>query len=182
MELIPTALPDVLRVIPTVHGDDRGFFVETFRDEWLPGLTWPQDNLSRSRYAGTLRGLHYQVPPRAQAKLVRVLQGRVIDVAVDLRAGSPTRGHHVKVELTGDRIEWLLVPAGFAHGFITMLDDTVVAYKVSDYYEASLDRGVAWDDPDLAIDWGWPAADITLSDRDRRHPRLADIPPMFGES
>ena len=179
MELLQTDIPEVVLVRPTRHGDDRGFFSETFRAEWFPNLRFVQDNHSLSATPGTLRGLHLQKPPHAQAKLVRVTRGRILDVAVDIRVGSPTYGHHVAVELSAANWEQLLVPVGFAHGFITREPDTEVHYKVSDYYSADHDAGIAWNDPDLAIDWGLEEGQILLSERDRAHRPLADIEPSF---
>ena len=168
-EIHPTALPDVLLAVPDQHHDDRGFFSETFRADWFPGRRFVQDNHSYSRTAGTIRGMHYQEPPHAQAKLVRVSRGSIRDVAVDLRTDSPTFLAHVAVELTAGGGEQLLVPEGFAHGFITLEDDTVVLYKVTDYYSPESERGIAWDDPALGIDWGAVDSPI-LSPRDDGHP------------
>jgi dTDP-4-dehydrorhamnose 3,5-epimerase len=177
---IPTDIPEVVRIQPTRHGDRRGFFSETFRSDWFPGLTFVQDNHSMSAEVGTLRGLHLQKPPRAQAKLVRVTQGAILDVAVDIRAGSPTFGHHVAVELSAENWEQLLVPVGFAHGFITREPNTEVLYKVTDVYSAKDEVGIAWDDPDLAIAWGVDADRVILSDRDREHPRLSQLAELFS--
>jgi len=169
-------------------GDARGHFMETYsaRDFAAVGVaeTFVQDNQSRSAAAGTLRGMHFQLPPRAQAKLVRVLRGAVLDVAVDIRRGSPGYGRHAAARLTAEGGEQLYVPAGFAHGFITLGPDTEVAYKVSEVYDAALDRGLAWDDPDLALPWpdlaalGLPNGPV-LSDKDGRQPRLRDLPDAF---
>lgn len=176
VHLTATAIPEVVRVIPARHGDERGFFSETFRAEWFPDLEFVQDNHSFSAVPSTLRGLHLQHPPHAQAKLVRVTRGRIRDVAVDLRRGSPTYAHHVAVELGAGNWEQLLVPIGFAHGFVTLEPDTEVLYKVTDYYSAEHEVGIRWDDPDLAIDWG--VADPVLSERDSALPRFADIGPI----
>ncbi|MEX2322691.1 MAG: dTDP-4-dehydrorhamnose 3,5-epimerase [Acidimicrobiia bacterium] len=175
----PTDIPDVVRIQPTRHGDHRGFFSETFRSEWFPVLTFVQDNHSMSAEVGTLRGLHLQKPPRAQAKLVRVTRGAILDVVVDIRAGSPTFGHHVAVELSAQNWEQILVPVGVAHGFITREPNTEVLYKVTEVYSAQDEVGIAWDDPDIGIDWEVEPAEVILSDRDRGHPRLSELPQMF---
>jgi dTDP-4-dehydrorhamnose 3,5-epimerase len=163
--------------------DARGVFVETYseRDFHAVGVTdrFVQDNQSLSTLPGTLRGLHFQLPPRAQAKLVRVLRGSILDVAVDLRRNSSTFGQHVAATLTAEGAEQLYVPAGFAHGFVTLTPDTEVAYKVSDTYAPDCDRGLAWDDPDLALPWPDLPGGPILSDKDRTHPRLRDLPPLF---
>ena len=177
------AVPDVLLVVPPRFGDDRGYFCETYHAaKWADlgvDAIFVQDNASLSRPAGTVRGLHYQLPPSAQAKLVRCVRGRVLDVAVDLRRSSPTFGRHVAAELTADGGEQMYVPIGFAHGFATLEDDCEVAYKCSAVYDPDAERGIAWDDPDLAIDWRVDPADATLSGRDRRHPPLADQADVF---
>lgn len=181
MHLTPTAIPDVVTLAPPRHGDGRGFFSETFRAEWFRGIDFVQDNHSLSVERFTLRGLHYQDPPRHQAKLIRVSRGRVRDFAVDLRAGSPTFLHSVAVELSSDDDSQMLIPSGFAHGFITLEPDTEVLYKVSDYYSPEAERGIRWDDPSLAIDWGI-AAEPILSERDRHHPPFdpATTPFRYG--
>jgi len=179
MDLIPTAIPAVVRVVAPRFGDDRGFFSETFRSEWFPGIDFVQDNHSSSAKAGTVRGLHFQAPPTAQDKLVRVSRGAILDVAVDIRVGSPTYGRHVVVPLSADNWEQLLVPKGFAHGFVTTEPDTEVLYKVSDYYSSEDDRGILWSDPDLGIDWGVAPEAATLSDHDAANPPFADLPEYF---
>jgi dTDP-4-dehydrorhamnose 3,5-epimerase len=177
--LLPTDIPDVVRVRPARHGDERGFLSETFRSEWFPDLAFVQDNHSLSAEVGTLRGLHLQRSPRAQAKLVRVAKGAILDVAVDVRSGSPTFGQHVAVELSAENWEQLLVPVGFAHGFVTREPNTEVLYKVTDTYSAEHEVGIAWDDPDLAISWGVEADQVILSERDRGHPPLTQLVPIF---
>ncbi|NAZ37831.1 dTDP-4-dehydrorhamnose 3,5-epimerase [Rubellimicrobium sp. CFH 75288] len=182
MQIEETALPGVLVLTPRRFADARGWFEETWsRDRMaeagLP-VDWAQDNHSMSRRAGTLRGLHYQAPPRAQAKLVRVLLGAILDVAVDARAGSPHFGRHVAVELSAASGRQLLIPEGFLHGFVTREPDTHVAYKCTDTYAPAQDGAVAWDDPDLAIDWG--VADPVLSDKDRAAPRWRDWQTPFA--
>jgi dTDP-4-dehydrorhamnose 3,5-epimerase len=163
--------------------DARGHFGEIFsrRDFAALGISeeMVQDNQSFSARPGTVRGLHFQVPPRAQAKLVRVLRGRILDVAVDIRHGSATYGQHVTAELSAENGLMLYVPVGFAHGFATLEPDTEVAYKVSDTYAPDCDRGLAWDDPALGIAWGIAPEAAVLSDKDRRHPRLADLGQAF---
>lgn len=163
--------------------DARGAFVETYsrRDFVAIGIAdeFVQDNQSLSVKAGTVRGLHFQLPPVPQAKLVRVLRGRILDVAVDLRAHSPSFGRHVAVELSAENGLMLYVPVGFAHGFVTREPNTEVAYKVTAFYSPECDRGVAWDDPELGIPWEVDPAEAVLSDKDRRWPRLADLAPCF---
>lgn len=184
MKITDLALPDVKLVQVKVHGDGRGFFMESYKEQdWRPILgdrSFMQDNQSLSVQIGTVRGLHYQMPPFAQAKLVQTLRGRIFDIAVDLRRNSPTFGRHVTLELAAGDGRQMFVPEGFAHGFMTLEPDSMVAYKVTSRYEPESERGVAWDDPDLAI--GWPAglrADATLSPRDRQWPRLKDLTDLF---
>ena len=184
MQVIDLALPDVKLVQLKVHGDHRGFFMEAFKEaDWRPILRdrpFIQDNQSHSAPAGTLRGLHYQMPPFAQAKLVQALRGRILDVAVDLRRNSATFGRHVTLELAAGDGRQIFVPEGFAHGFMTLEPDSMVAYKVTAPYDPTSERGIAWDDPDLAI--AWPAglkATATLSPRDRQWPRLKDATDLF---
>jgi dTDP-4-dehydrorhamnose 3,5-epimerase len=183
MELVETALPGVLVLRPDRFVDARGFFSETFRRSWMEeaGLptAWVQDNHSRSAAVGTIRGLHFQVPPRTQDKLVRVAQGSVFDVAVDLRRGSPTYGRHVAVTLSAANWEQLFVPAGFAHGYCTLEPDTEVLYKVTDYYSPEHDHGLLWSDPALGIEWPVGPAEALVSERDRGHPALAALPDYF---
>ena len=174
-----SALPDVKIVTPQRHGDHRGFFSETWSRaafaETGIDLDFVQDNHSLSAAVGTLRGLHFQSPPFAQDKLVRVTRGRILDVAVDIRASSPSFGRHVAVELSAANWKQLLVPVGFAHGFVTLEPDTEVQYKVTAPYAPENDHGLAFDDPALGIDWGLPLSALTLSDKDRKHPRLAEM-------
>ncbi|MDX2103719.1 MAG: dTDP-4-dehydrorhamnose 3,5-epimerase [Alphaproteobacteria bacterium] len=180
-----TALPDVKLISPTRHGDHRGFFVETYnRATWVAagvGDEFVQDNHSLSRPIYTVRGLHFQLAPKAQAKLVRVLRGRILDVAVDLRRSSPTFGQHVAVELSAEDSTQILVPVGFAHGFATLEPDTEVAYKVTELYSREHDRGIRWNDPAIGIVWPFDPALAQLSDKDRVAPLLADLPePPFA--
>lgn len=179
-----TALDGVKIVTPKKFGDARGFFSEVHNQrQWRDAgidLAFVQDNHSLSAPVGTLRGLHFQTAPFAQDKLVRVVRGRILDVAVDLRRSSPTFGRHVAVELSAENWRQLLVPIGFAHGFCTLEPDTEVLYKVTNFYSAANDRGVAWDDPDLAIAWPTPVGGPTLSDKDTRWPRLRDLAETFA--
>lgn len=173
-----------LYIVPKRYGDERGWFSETWneRDFGRAGVTtrFVQDNQSLSRRAGTIRGLHFQAPPFAQAKLVRVLAGAILDVVVDIRAGSPTYGRFEAVRLTAEGGEQLFVPAGFAHGFVTLEPDTIVFYKVDAYYDRASDGGVFFGDPAIGIDWGIGADDATVSDRDRALPPLAALKSPFA--
>ncbi len=179
-----TSIPEVRIVTPKKHGDARGFFSEVYKQsEWrAAGLnhTFVQDNHSYSAPAGTLRGLHFQTAPFAQDKLVRVVRGRILDVAVDIRRSSPTFGKHVAVELSADNWKQLFVPVGFAHAFVTLEPDTEVLYKVTALYSPAHDRGLAFDDPDLGIAWPAPPGGLVLSDKDRKWPRLRDLPDAFA--
>jgi dTDP-4-dehydrorhamnose 3,5-epimerase len=176
-------LPGPLLIAPRRFSDARGFFLETFSapDFWSLGIedAFVQDNQSCSVKRGTVRGLHFQLAPKAQAKLVRVLRGRILDVAVDLRRGSPFFGCHVAVELNADESNQLYIPVGFAHGFCTLEPDTEIAYKVSSLYAPELDRGLAWNDPKLGIAWPVSESEAELSAKDRRQPLLADLPHCF---
>ena len=183
MNFIRTNIPDVIIIEPTVHGDHRGYFVETFRADKLEAflgykLNFGQDNESKSS-KGVLRGLHYQLAPHAQTKLVRVISGRVLDVAVDIRKNSPTFGQHVAVELTADNKRQLLVPRGFAHGFVVLEDDTIFAYKVDNYYSPECDRGIAFNDPVLNIDWMLKTEELKLSAKDTTQPKLNETNDLF---
>ncbi len=183
MNFIRTAIPDVVIVEPTLHGDDRGYFVETFREDRLEEflgykINFCQDNESKSS-RGVLRGLHYQLAPAAQTKLVRVIQGSVLDVAVDIRKGSPTFGKHVAVELTSENKRQLLVPRGFAHAFVVLEDDTVFAYKVDNYYSPENDRGILFSDEALNINWNIPLDELNLSAKDKVQPKLAETEDIF---
>lgn len=177
------AISDVVLVQPVRHGDDRGYFCETYRkpqfDAFGIDITFVQDNESLSREVGVVRGLHFQTPPQAQAKLVRAVRGAIFDVAVDIRKGSPTYGSWVAATLTAAKGEQLLVPHGFAHGFCTLEPDTLVAYKVDAPYSPAHDAGIRWDDPELAIDWPVAAGAATLSGKDRTAPLLRDYATPF---
>ncbi len=183
MNFIRTEIADVIICEPIVHGDERGYFVETFREDKLETflgykIKFCQDNESKSS-RGVLRGLHYQLPPHAQTKLVRVIKGRVLDVAVDIRKGSPTFGKHVAVELSSENKRQLLVPRGFAHAFVVLEDDTVFAYKVDNYYSQECDRGIAYNDTDIAIDWGITDKELNLSVKDKTQPKLSQTDDLF---
>ena len=171
-------------ITPAIFRDERGFFSETYNQKALAEAAidhpFVQDNQSLSRLKGVVRGLHFQIPPNAQGKLVRVTRGAIFDVAVDIRHGSPSFGRHASVVLSADNWSQLWVPEGFAHGFCTLEPDTEVIYKVTDFYAPKCDRGLAWDDPDLGIAWPLPEAQVILSDKDRRHPRLRDLPAHFN--
>jgi dTDP-4-dehydrorhamnose 3,5-epimerase len=177
------SIPDIVLIEPRRHSDERGWFAETYNAEiWRKGGvgdTFIQDNESLSRSAGTLRGLHFQIPPFAQAKLIRCTAGAVFDVAVDIRRGSPTFGRHVGLELSVASGRQVYIPAGFAHGFCTLQPDTIVQYKVSSGYDPASEKGVAWNDPALAIPWPLAGRSPILSPRDRTHPLLADLPGYF---
>lgn len=176
-------VPGPVLVTPRRFGDHRGFFLETYSTRDFAALGIPdvfvQDNHSLSARPGTIRGMHFQLPPHAQAKLVRVLRGAILDIAVDIRRSSPFYGRHVAVELTAENAQQLYIPAGFAHGFCTLVPDTEVAYKVTDLYAPECDRGIAWNDPDLALPWPFEAGQVHLSDKDRRAPRLRDLTQGF---
>lgn len=179
-----TAISGVTIVMPKKFEDERGFFSEVYNaGAWAKAgleFTFMQDNQSFSRDVGTLRGLHFQTPPFAQDKLVRVVKGRIMDVAVDLRQSSSTFGRHVAVELSAENWRQLFVPIGFAHGFVTLEPNTEIAYKVTNYYSPEHDRGLAWDDPDLGIDWPVAQDRVVLSAKDRGWPRLRDLPEAFA--
>jgi dTDP-4-dehydrorhamnose 3,5-epimerase len=171
-------------IVPKRHVDDRGWFSEIFHQERLRdiGITcrFVQDNQSSSKQAGTLRGLHFQLPPAAQAKLVTVVKGRILDVAVDIRRGSPTFGKYVSTEVSSETGHQLYIPVGFAHGFLTLENDVVVIYKASDYYAPTHESGIRWNDPDIAIPWPLKDANIIISDKDRRLPLLKEFASPFA--
>ncbi len=184
MQVIETTIPAVKRIVPQRFGDERGWFSETYRADVLAkgGIAdvFIQDNQSFSAPKGTVRGLHFQRHPMAQAKLIRVLAGAILDVAVDLRRDSPTFGRHVAVRLDAEAGEQLYVPIGFGHGFCTLVPDTMVAYKVAGgVYSPEHDGAVLWNDPALGIDWPVAETEAQLSAKDRVAPRLADLPPLF---
>jgi dTDP-4-dehydrorhamnose 3,5-epimerase len=176
MNFIKTDIPEVLIIEPKVVGDERGYFIETFRQDKLEDFLgfkvgFIQDNESKSSY-GVLRGLHYQLAPASQTKLVRVIKGKVLDVAVDIRKGSPTFGEHVAVELSEQNKRQIFIPRGFAHGFVVLEDETIFAYKVDNYYSPENDRGLAFDDGSLDIDWIVDKEQLQLSLKDTRQPKL----------
>lgn len=185
MEVIKTAIDGVVIIEPKVFGDHRGYFFESFSEsrfnELVRETRFVQDNESKSRY-GVLRGLHFQKPPYAQSKLVRVVKGAVMDVAVDIRKGSPTFGKHVAVELTEDNHRQFFIPRGFAHGFVVLTDEVIFQYKCDNYYAPEYEGAIAWDDPDLGIDWKIPSEDVILSAKDTCHPRLKDAEWLFDYS
>ena len=180
MNIIKTNLPGVLILEPKVFGDARGYFFESWNRTAFEavGITnnWMQDNESKSCF-GVLRGLHYQAAPYTQAKLVRVISGTVLDVAVDIRKGSPTYGKHVSVELSAENKRMLYIPRGFAHGFVVLSDEAIFLYKCDNIYMQSSERGIMYNDPALAIDWRIAPEKIILSEKDRKHPAFADITP-----
>jgi dTDP-4-dehydrorhamnose 3,5-epimerase len=183
MQISDTALPGVKLVQPVRYGDARGYFSEVYREaafaEAGVDVRFVQENQSLSAAVGVVRGLHFQIPPMAQAKLVRVVAGAILDVAVDIRRGSPHFGKHVAVALSAAEGNQLFVPEGFAHGFCTLEPDTIVIYKVNRYWSPEHERGVRWDDPALGIDWRLAGRGATLSEKDRHYPVLADLPACF---
>ncbi|TVQ56944.1 MAG: dTDP-4-dehydrorhamnose 3,5-epimerase [Phycisphaerales bacterium] len=183
MKVYPTDIPDVLVVEPTRHADDRGVFCETYNRQRLRGAgidaEFVQDNHSISSRAGTVRGLHYQSPPHAQAKLIRVVAGAIFDVAVDLRVNSPTFSRHVAVTISALDWKQIYIPAGFAHGFCTLEPSTHVLYKVDHHFVPECDHGVRWNDADLAIPWPVDASKAILSERDRIHPTFSELQDTF---
>ena len=183
MEFIPQSIADVWIIEPKVHGDERGYFAETYRQDKFEDalgyrVNFVQDNESKS-YKGVLRGLHFQLAPYAQSKLVRVIEGTVLDVAVDVRRGSPSFGQHVAVELSGVNKKQIFIPRGFAHGFLVLTDTATFAYKVDNFYSPECDRGLAFDDIDLNIDWKLTKQKLLVSDKDSQQPRLTELMDCF---
>ena len=182
MEVIKTNIESVVIIEPRIFRDERGYFFESFsqRDfqEKVCNTAFVQDNESKSSY-GVLRGLHFQKPPYAQSKLVRVIKGAVLDVAVDIRKGSPTFGQHVAVELTEDNHRQFFIPRGFAHGFSVLTDEVIFQYKCDNFYAPQSEGALAWDDPDLGIDWRIPTDKVLLSEKDCHHSRLRDAEWLF---
>ena len=179
MNVLRTDIEGVLIIEPTIHGDSRGYFMESFSQRDFAAQTglevrFVQDNESRSR-RGVLRGLHFQREPHAQAKLVRVVSGRVLDVAVDIRPESPTFGKYVAVELSGTNHRQLFIPKGFAHGYVVLEEDTVFQYKCDDYYHPECEDGIAWNDPQIAIRWPLAESEIILSEKDSNRPTLSEL-------
>ena len=185
MQIEHTAIPGVELIHPAIFGDSRGYFVESWNQRDFDAAVRPvrfcQDNESRSTY-GVVRGLHFQTGEYSQSKLVRVLEGRVLDVAVDIRVGSPTFGKWVAVELSGENHLQMFIPRGFAHGFSVLSPTALFQYKCDRLYDPAHEAAIAWDDPDLGIDWRIPAAGVLLSERDRNHPRLHDCKCLFDYS
>jgi dTDP-4-dehydrorhamnose 3,5-epimerase len=183
MQVIDTEIRGLKILLPKKIGDNRGFFSEVFNERLLAdaGITtrFVQDNHSLSAEKGVVRGLHYQLPPMAQDKLLRVVHGRILDIAVDIRRHSPTFGQSVSVILSAENWKQLYVPSGFAHGFVTLEPNTEVLYKVTNYYSPQHERGILWNDPDLEIDWGIDPASAILSPRDRVHPLLKEVKDLF---
>lgn len=183
MKFVKQIIPDIFTIEPVIYGDDRGFFLESFRQDLLDSevghhVSFVQDNESKS-IKGVLRGLHYQLPPFTQSKLVRVLEGEVLDVAVDIRSASHTFGQHVAVKLSGSNKKQLFVPKGFAHGFVVLSDTAVFAYKVDNYYSSEHDRGINANDPNLNIDWLTPQDNRIMSVKDMNLPSLSKVSSPF---
>ena len=179
MKFLPQTIPDVLLIEPVIHRDERGYFVETFKQKLLDEalgyqVKFIQDNESKSTSKGVLRGLHYQLPPYTQNKLVRVIEGEVLDVAVDIRRNSPTFGKHVSVVLSEKNKKQLFVPGGFAHGFIVLSDGAIFAYKVDAYYSSEHEEGIAYNDKEIDIDWHFLEKEIILSKADQNYSNLSD--------
>ena len=183
MKVIPTEIEGVVLLEPEVFGDARGYFFESYSEQSFDRLVRPvrfvQDNESMSKY-GVLRGLHFQRGAHAQSKLVRVVRGRVLDVAVDIRRGSPTFGRHVAVELSGENRRQLFIPRGFAHGFVVLSEEALFQYKCDNCYAPQSEGAVAWNDPQIGIDWRIDPANVILSEKDSRHPRLDEAPEQFN--
>jgi len=183
LNFIPQSIPDVLLIEPEVHGDSRGYFTESFRQDLLDDflgyeVNFIQDNESKSS-KGVLRGLHYQLPPYEQTKLVRVIEGKVLDVALDIRQSSPTFGQYVSTELSSDNHRQLFIPKGFAHGFVVLSESAVFVYKVDNYYSPDDDRGIAYNDRQIGIDWMLKSDELQLSNKDKSHPTLSEAKELF---
>jgi len=181
VEILPLA--GLVKIIPTRLGDHRGYFSEVFKDGWfrenVADVAFVQENESFSATVGTVRGLHFQLEPFAQGKLVRCIAGRIFDVAVDIRVGSHTYGKWFGTELSMENGAQLWIPVGFAHGFATLAPDCVISYKVTSLYSKASDRGLLWNDPAIGIEWPLRLADVVLSDKDRKQPKLVELPPSF---
>lgn len=186
MNFIETEIPDVMIIEPKVFADERGYFFESYREDELKevlgySVDFVQDNESKSSY-GVLRGLHFQLPPFAQSKLVRVTRGKILDIAVDIRKGSPTFGKYVSAELSEENKRMMFIPRGFAHGFVVLSEEVIFSYKVDNYYSKESDRGIAFDDPRLNIDWQIDSDALQLSPKDQMQPLLADTDELFDYS
>lgn len=186
MKFIKADIPDIMIIEPIVFSDDRGYFEETYRKDKLEeaigySIDFVQDNESKSSY-GVLRGLHFQFPPYAQSKLVRVIKGKILDVAVDIRKGSPTFGKHVSIELSEENKRMVFIPRGFAHGFVVLSDEAIFSYKVDNYYSKENDCGIAYDDPSLGIDWRIDTDSLKLSEKDQAQQLLSDADRLFDYS
>ena len=184
MKFVPQVIPDIILIEPTLHGDDRGYFSETFRQDLFNeaigrDINFIQDNESKSS-KGVLRGLHYQVPPFSQSKLLKVIEGSVLDVVVDIRKSSPTFGEHLAIELKADNKQQLFIPCGFAHGFVVLSEMATFVYKVDNYYSSEHERGIAFDDKDLKINWQLKPQILKLSNKDLNHPTLANIQDLLN--
>ena len=184
MNFIPQLIPEVILIEPLIHKDNRGYFVETFKQELFDEaigykVNFVQDNESKSISRGVLRGLHFQSYPHTQSKLVRVISGKVLDVAVDLRKNSKTFGHYVAIELSEENKKQLFIPRGFAHGFVVLSESAIIAYKVDAYYAAKHNEGIAYNDSDINIDWGFSESEIILSEADKNYPTLANTDKLF---
>ena len=184
MKFIPQSIPDILLIEPLVHNDERGYFIETYKQELLDEalgfkVNFVQDNESESISKGVLRGLHFQSFPFAQSKLVRVIKGEVLDVAVDIRKDSKTFGRHVSVELSEKNKKQLFIPQGFAHGFVVLSKGAIVSYKVDAYYSAKNNEGIAYNDKEINIDWRFSKEEIILSKADQNYPNLSDNKKLF---
>jgi dTDP-4-dehydrorhamnose 3,5-epimerase len=183
MQIERFPIDGVLLVTPTKRLDRRGFFSEVYRSDIMAtegiAANFVQDNHVYSAGRGVLRGMHFQTPPHAQGKLVRCIKGAILDVAVDIRKGSPTFGRHVAVELSASNFRQLWLPPGFAHGYLTLEENCEVIYKVTDYWAPNCEKGLAWNDPTVAVNWGMPERELTLADKDHRNPRLDELEPAF---
>lgn len=183
MDIIKTEIEGVFVIEPKVFGDERGYFMESFnakefKEKTDVDVTFVQDNESKSHY-GVLRGMHFQLPPYAQSKLVRVVKGKVLDVVVDIRKGSPTYGKYEKCELSGDNHRQFFVPKGMAHGFVVLSEDAIFQYKCDEFYHPEAEGAIAWNDPDVAIEWPLQLSDIILSEKDKHHIKLMDFDSPF---
>jgi dTDP-4-dehydrorhamnose 3,5-epimerase len=183
LKFLPQTIPDIILIEPTLHGDERGYFAETFRQDLFNDalgkqINFIQDNESKSS-KGVLRGLHYQVAPFSQSKLLRVIEGAVLDVVVDIRKSSPTFGQHLAIELTADNKRQLFVPQGFAHGFVVLSDSATFTYKVDSYYAPEYERGIAFNDQDLKINWQLKSELLKLSNKDLNNPKLLNVQDFF---